>query len=79
LTDDITEGGKMRYAQGAIRAPTGLGLGVRLNRDKLAEYSELYQRLGGYPYDQDPLRPGWAPTIPNNHWADPGAARVPQI
>jgi glucarate dehydratase len=79
LTDDIIEGGKMRYEQGAIRVPTGPGLGVRLNRDKLAEYSELYKRLGGYPYDQDPLRPGWAPTIPNNRWADPGDARVPQL
>ena len=71
LMDDIIEGGKMRYENGSIRVPTGPGLGVRLDRAKLAEYSELYQRLGGYPYDQDPLRPGWSPTIPNNRWADP--------
>ncbi len=58
LTDDIIEGGKFRYEGGSIAVPTGPGLGVRLNRDKLAEYSELYKRLGGYPYDQDPLRPG---------------------
>jgi glucarate dehydratase len=77
LTDDIIEGGKMRYENGAIRVPSGPGLGVRLNQDKLAQYSELYQRLGGYPYDQDPLRPGWAPTIPNNRWADPADARTP--
>jgi glucarate dehydratase len=78
LTDDIIEGGKMRYENGAIRVPTGPGLGVRLDRDKLAQYSELYMRLGGYPYDQDPLRPGWAPTIPNNRWADPADERAPQ-
>ncbi len=79
LTDDIIEGGKMRYENGAIRVPTGPGLGVRLNRAKLAEYSELYKRLGGYPYDQDPLRPGWSPTIPNNRWADPADRRFPKI
>ncbi len=77
LTDDIIEGGKFRYEGGSIAVPTGPGLGVRLNRDKLAEYSELYKRLGGYPYDQDPLRPGWTPTIPNNRWADPIDARRP--
>jgi glucarate dehydratase len=52
---------------------------VRLNRAKLAEYSELYKRLGDYPYDQDPLRPGWSPTIPNNRWADPADRRTPKI
>jgi len=46
-------------------------LGVRLNREKVGEYHELYQRLGGYPYDRDPGRPGWTPTIPNDRWADP--------
>jgi glucarate dehydratase len=79
LTDDIIEGGRMRYENGAIRVPTGPGLGVRLDRAKLAEYAELYKRLGGYPYDQDPLRPGWSPTIPNNRWADPGDRRSPKI
>jgi glucarate dehydratase len=79
LTDDIIVGGKMKYENGAIAVPTAPGLGVQLDRDKLAEYSELYQRLGGYPYDQDPLRPGWTPTIPNNRWADPQDARAPDI
>ena len=79
LTDDIIEGGLMRYENGAICVPTGPGLGVRLNREKLAEYSELYKRLGGYPYDQDPLRPGWAPIVPNDRWADPNDDRTPKI
>jgi glucarate dehydratase len=77
LTDDIIEGGPLKYEGGAIVVPEGPGLGVRLDRDKLAEYAELYKRLGGYPYDQDPLRPGWTPTIPNNRWADPNDSRVP--
>src|SRR3954468_14533251 len=71
LTNDIIEGGKFEYKAGSIKVPDGPGLGVRLNRDKLAEYHELYLRLGGYAYDQDPGRPGWTPTVPNTRWADP--------
>jgi glucarate dehydratase len=77
LTDDIIQGGPLRYVDGAINVPAGPGLGVRLDRDKLAEYAELYKRLGSYPYDQDPLRPGWTPVIPNERWADPDDARRP--
>ena len=79
LKDDIIEGGLMPYKDGAIRVPDGPGLGVKLNRDKLREYSELYQRLGGYPYDQDPGRPGWTPTVPNTRWADPKDDRPVKI
>jgi glucarate dehydratase len=77
LTDDIIEGGPLRYERGSVAVPKGPGLGVRLDREKLAEYAEAYKRLGGYPYDQDPLRPGWTPTIPNNRWADPDDSRAP--
>ncbi len=79
LVDDIIEGGKFKYENGAIKVPTTPGLGVKLNRDKLAEYSELYKRLGSYPYDQDPLRPGWTPLVPNNRWANPADSRTPKI
>lgn len=75
LTGDIIQGGPLPYECGAIRVPEAPGLGVKLDRDKLAEYSELYRRLGNYPYDQDPARPGWAPTFPNTRWADPTDAR----
>ena len=79
LTDDIIEGGLMRYENGAIRVPDGPGLGVRLDRDKLRQYQEEYRRLGNYPYDQDPLRPGWTPLVPNDRWADPADDRQPRI
>jgi len=79
LTDDIIEGGLMKYESGAIRVPDAPGLGVRLNRDKLAQYHELYQRLGGYPYDQDPGRQGWTQIVPNDRWADPKDDRMPEI
>src|SRR5205823_2350203 len=45
----------------------------------VARYHEEFRRLGTYPYDQDPLRPGWAPLIPNARWADPADARVPHV
>lgn len=79
LKDDVIEGGKMTYEDGAIAVPTGPGLGVRLDRDKLDAYHEMFEQLGPYPYDQDPLRPGWTPLIPNDRWADPADGRVPEI
>ena len=79
LTDDIIQGGLMRYENGSIKVPTAPGLGVKLDREKVREYAELYKRLGGYPYDQDPARPGWTPLIPNDRWADPDDDRVVPI
>jgi glucarate dehydratase len=79
LTDDVIVGGKMRYEGGVIRVPDGPGLGVELDRAKLAEYAALYKKLGGYPYDQDPGRPGWAPLTPNTSWADPADTRRPDL
>jgi glucarate dehydratase len=79
LTDDVIDGGLMKYEGGAIRVPTGPGLGVKLNRDKVQQYAELYKKLGGYPYDQDPGRPGWTPLVPNDRWADPNEARPVSI
>jgi glucarate dehydratase len=79
LADDIIQGGLMKYESGTIAVPTAPGLGVKLDRDKFGQYAELYKRLGNYAYDQDPLRPGWAPLVPNDRWADPGDDRVPQI
>ena len=79
LADDVIVGGKMRYANGAIRVPDGPGLGVALDRDKLARYHELYRELGGYPYDRDPGRPGWYPLIPNGNWADPARSVTPDL
>jgi len=79
LTDDIIAGGLMKYENGAIRVPNGPGLGVKLDREKLGKYNELYRRLGNYPYDQDPARPGWSPLIPNDRWADPCDSRPVSI
>ena len=69
LTDDIIVGGKFEYVDGKIKVPDKPGLGVELDRDKLAQYSDLYIELGGYPYDKDPQRPDWYALVPNDRWA----------
>jgi len=74
LRDDVIEGGKLPYLGGAIAVPTGPGLGVRLDRERVARYAELYRQTGAYPYDRDPGRPGWYAQVPNERFADPSAA-----
>jgi glucarate dehydratase len=79
LRDDVVTGGKLPYVDGSIAVPTGPGLGVTLDRDKLAEYHELFVELGTYPYDRDPLRPNWTALVPNQRWADPTDDRTPRL
>ncbi|HEY8445506.1 MAG TPA: enolase C-terminal domain-like protein [Thermomicrobiales bacterium] len=79
LRDDVIEGGPLRYEGGAIRVPDGPGLGVRLDREKLRQYSELYRELGGYQYDRDPGRPDWFALVPNERWADPNVSLAPPL
>jgi glucarate dehydratase len=71
LTDDIIKGGKFTYIDGCINVPSGPGLGVELDLDKLDKYAELYRELGGYTYDRDPARPEWYATWPERRWAVP--------
>jgi glucarate dehydratase len=79
LADDIIEGGPLMYRDGAIAVPDGPGLGVKLDRARLAHYAWLYEQLGGYPYDRDPGRPEWYARVPNEEWADPTDASVPPM
>lgn len=74
LRDDIVQGGKFRIIDGKIQVPEEPGLGVKLDRERLQHYAELYKKLGGYPYDRDSRRPGWYPLLPNERWADPTIA-----
>ncbi len=79
LLDDVIQGGKFVYEDGSIQVPTGPGLGIKLDREKLGRYHDDYLRLGSYPYDKDPLRPDWAPHVPNSTWADPEDSTVPDL
>lgn len=76
LTDDIIIGGKLPYRDGMIDLPSGPGLGVEIDRDKLARYAEFYKEVGGYAYDRDPGRPEWYSTIPESRYADPALKRA---
>lgn len=71
LVDDVIAGGKLPYSDGEIALPTGAGLGVALDRDKLGEYAELFRELGGYRYDRDPARPDWYALVPGRDYAVP--------
>ena len=79
LIDDVIAGGKMPYEGGQIRVPDAPGLGVRLDHEKVRQYSELFRELGGYAYDRDPGRPGWYSLVPNDRWADPAAGTTPSL
>ncbi|WP_421825418.1 enolase C-terminal domain-like protein [Larkinella sp.] len=65
LTDDIIEGGLMKYENGCIKVPTGPGLGVTLDEDKMKHYEKYYEEKGDYyaRFHQDPYRPDWFPTV----------------
>jgi glucarate dehydratase len=79
LVDDVIEGGKLPYRDGAIAIPDAPGLGVRLDPARVERYAELYAELGGYAYDRDPGRPGWYARIPNTDWADPDVSLSPSL
>ncbi|KAA5835994.1 mandelate racemase/muconate lactonizing enzyme family protein [Saccharopolyspora hirsuta] len=46
LSDDVLEGGPLPYRNGRLRVPDAPGIGVELDRDRLARYAELYQVAG---------------------------------
>jgi glucarate dehydratase len=78
LTDDILQGGKMKYVDGKIAVPTGPGLGVELDRDKMKQYADLFRKTGGYAYDRDPQRPSWYAIVPETRFAQPGRSGKPK-
>lgn len=65
LTDDIIQGGLMKYKNGCIEVPKGPGLGVKLDEEKMAKYERYYEEKGDYyaRFHQDPRRPDWYPTV----------------
>jgi glucarate dehydratase len=58
LTDDIIEGGKLQYKNGKMKVPQTPGLGVKLDRDKLAKYHDLSKKQQMGSWIEDPKRPG---------------------
>jgi glucarate dehydratase len=66
LEDDVIKGGPMPYRDGELAVPTGPGLGVELDPERMGRYAEAFerQRRDGGSRDADPTRPGWYPTYP---------------
>jgi glucarate dehydratase len=64
LTEDLIVGGKMQYRGGAFAVPSGPGLGVEIDQDRLKDAAERYQREGGLGFPLDPKRPEWYQKFP---------------
>jgi glucarate dehydratase len=62
-TDDIITQ-PFQYSRGCFKVPDGPGLGVEIDREKLAKYARLYQEKGEAGEFLDPHRPEWIPTLP---------------
>ncbi len=64
---DIIEGEKLRIVDGRMEVPKGPGLGVRLDRDRLARAHEVYQKCGMRRRDDARtmrlVEPAWKPTL----------------
>lgn len=62
-TDDvITE--PFRYQEGCFHVPSGPGLGVVLDPDKVAKYHHYYREHGPVNEFYDAHRPDWIPALP---------------
>lgn len=67
LSDDICTGfggGTESYVDGCVTVPTGPGLGVALDRDKVATYAELYRTEGAEFAFHDPGSTVSSPALP---------------
>jgi glucarate dehydratase len=53
-----------KYKDGAFAVPNGPGLGVEIDREKLARYSKLHDEYGEAGEFLDPYRPEWIPKLP---------------
>jgi glucarate dehydratase len=64
---DIIAGGKLPMSGGRMKIPAGPGLGVELDRDRLARAHEVYQKCGMRDRDDATtmkmVEPGWQRTI----------------
>ncbi len=67
LADDVTAGfggPAENYSAGGLAAPTGPGLGIELDRDKVERYARLYEERGAEFAFHAPGVPTSAPALP---------------
>jgi glucarate dehydratase len=53
-----------KYQQGHFAVPTGPGLGVEVDWDKVERYNRLFKQEGQTNEFYDPYRPTWIPALP---------------
>lgn len=53
-----------KYQDGCFAVPSGPGLGVELDREKLEKYARLHEEQGEAGEFLDPYRPEWVPKLP---------------
>jgi glucarate dehydratase len=70
IKEDLLVGGNWRFTNGHLPVPKGPGLGIEIDRDRLAQLAEDYRRCGitrrddvtemrKYVPDWQPLCPRW--------------------
>ncbi len=64
LSDDVVTGGPLVYDGGCLRVPDGPGIGVDLDRDRVARYAELFARRGHEFVFDDPTARSVTPELP---------------
>jgi glucarate dehydratase len=62
VDDIITQ--PFHYEEGHFRVPSGYGLGIELDRDKVEKYHRAYRTQGQVNEFYDSRRPGWVPALP---------------
>jgi glucarate dehydratase len=68
LADDIVKN-KFRFVNGDLKVPSGNGLGIKIDENKIDRYSEMYKELGDYTYHTNSYRKDFIPTIPDRNYA----------
>jgi glucarate dehydratase len=61
--DDIVTA-PFRYREGHFDVPSGPGLGVKVDWDKVQKYNRVYQAQGQVNELYDTRRPNWTPALP---------------
>lgn len=63
LTDDVLTNGMLAFENGCMSVPTGPGLGLELDRNRVRMYADAYKRKGGFSI-YEPTKKGKEKILP---------------